>query len=476
MKFCAKIILRRFLSVYFLLVLSAGCVSQGISNWSTDGLIKAVGNRELADRQRLAVIEAVLDRSLDPNQQVKLGEEFSRVIASPLHSPVIRRRVLEVIAGRYHDEAAAWLGAALLQTQEEQLRRQIIDILVQLNDKRVLADLVLALAQEQGGDGLSNELVGGAIERITGRPLAEVLEGQMADGDNLQVRIAALAALVKQAGFKKALEMVSKTAGEDETSQVLRFWSERFSYLPTNIARFMQCRWRQGQSAPEQMAKLQGRVEMLQKREGYRFNIRDSFLVLTMDEKLLELNRGQLIRQIEEKLVGLDHTKRPASYRGAIDDYAEDFQGQKHTLDYCDLMRINLLLSSFKRLQVQRQMGEFLRHDLEQIASEVGGLCFLGQDGIIFKEYQPGQSNNDNQYVETLEMIQDSLDSVARWHCHTDRWRGRELAGPGADDMRYADWQDCPVVIITYIDNQKYNVDFLTPEGVVIDLGNYALQ
>jgi len=453
----------------------AGCVSKGGYGWSTEGLIKAVGNRELADRQRLAVIDNVLSRNLDPNQQGQLGEELSRVIASPQHSPVIRRRVLEVIVGRYHDEAAVWLGAALLQTQEEQLRRQIIDLLVQINDKRVLGDMVQALAQEQASGGAVNELLSEAIERIAKQSLIQVLEEQVTKGGNSPVRIAALAELVRREGLEKTRDIVGKMPGEDEASQVLRFWGEKFSYLPTNIARFMQCRWYSEQLTPEQMAKLQARVEMLRKRQGYRFDIRDSILLLTVDAKLLEQHREQLIRQIEEKLAGLGHTKRPMSYRGAIDDYAEDFAGQKNVLSYGDLMRINLLLNSLVKPQVRRQIGELLRHDLEQIASEVGGLCFLGQDEIIFKEYQPRQSNNDNQYVETLEMIQDSLDGVGRWHCHADRRRGKELAGPGADDMRYANWQDSPVVIITYIDNQKYNVDFLTPEGVVVDLGNYAL-
>ena len=110
---------------------------------------------------------------------------------------------------------------------------------------------------------------------------------------------------------------------------------------------------------------------------------------------------------------------------------------------------------------------------LRLIRTEIGGLCFLAGGGLVFKSYDPGRCLGDNQYVESPLMMSEAVYSLARWHCHADSWRGRELAGPGPDDLRYAAYLDSPVVVITYVNDKTCNIDYFTPEGIVIDLGNY---
>jgi hypothetical protein len=100
-------------------------------------------------------------------------------------------------------------------------------------------------------------------------------------------------------------------------------------------------------------------------------------------------------------------------------------------------------------------------------------LCLVDGERIEYKKYPPGKQVGDNQYVESPEMLREGMLALGRWHCHADRWGREELAGPGPDDLRYAEWINNPVVVFTRLEKGKCNVDYLTPEGVVIDLGNY---
>ena len=115
-------------------------------------------------------------------------------------------------------------------------------------------------------------------------------------------------------------------------------------------------------------------------------------------------------------------------------------------------------------------------------------MCFLENGGVTLLEYEPGEHLGDNRYVESLDMTQDGTFCFARWHCHADPWRARELAGPGVDDLYYARYVNCPSIVLTVLDwsaistdsqgaarrRDTFNVDYFTPEGVVIDLGNYG--
>ena len=93
----------------------------------------------------------------------------------------------------------------------------------------------------------------------------------------------------------------------------------------------------------------------------------------------------------------------------------------------------------------------------------------------IWREYPPGKRVGDNQYIESGELVDDAVLSLARWHCHTDPWRGEELAGPGIGDLRHASWCNSPGVVITHVNDKIFNVDYYTAEGVVIDIGNYKV-
>ena len=71
-------------------------------------------------------------------------------------------------------------------------------------------------------------------------------------------------------------------------------------------------------------------------------------------------------------------------------------------------------------------------------------------------------------------MTLDALFSLSRWHCHSQNKNETSLAGPGLDDIQYAAYHNAPMLIFAALKGNAFNVDYLTPQGIVIDLGNYS--
>ncbi len=454
-------------------VASAGCLSSTVPRWSTDTLIESAGNRELSDRLRMEVLDEITQREPDPNQHKKLGAIFAEVVGSPLHSTVVRQQVLYIITDYYRAESGQWLGAALLNSSEKQLRGEIIDALMKRGDKKTIPYLILSLTQPEAELLKDKTAIIRAVESITEKPIEKVALEYLSDGKQLKTRIAALACLLEQNSRSEVITELTALPTRDDFIEELQFWARQFGYVPTNIMRYYQCRMQRAISTEAKLKELRQRVLLLRRREGYAFDIRDSYLLTAVSDERLNTPQTKLIDGIHRRLAELEHTKRRYSYSGAPDDYAESFIDQCNLLRYTDLTRIKLLLESLRQEKFIERIKTLLRQDFFDMTSETGGLCFLERGEIVLNEYEPGRRQGDNQYVESAKMVQDGVLCVARWHCHTDQWRAAELAGPGIDDLRYADWINCPVVVLTRLSNKMCNVDYFTPEGIVVDLGNY---
>lgn len=390
-------------------VVSAGCLSSTVPRWSTDALIESAGNRELADQLRIGVLDEIVRREPDANQYKRLGAVFAEVVGSPLHSPLIRQRVLYIVTDYYRDEAAQWLGAALLNSSEKQLRKEIIDALVKLGDEKAIPYLILSLAEPEAELLKDKIAIVRAVESITEKPIEKVLLKYLADSGQLKTRIAALACLLEQNNRSEAITDIKALSVRDDFVKELQFWAGQFGYVPTNIMRYFQCRLQRIILTEEQLEKLRQRALLLRQREGYAFDVRDSYLLSAVNEKMLDIPRVKLIDRIHRRLSELKHTKRQYSYKGAPDDYAEGFIDQCNLLRYTDLIRIKLLLESLEQEEFTGQIKVFLQQDFSDTTSETGGLGFLEQGEIVFKKYEPGRRQGDNQYVESAQMVREGV-------------------------------------------------------------------
>ncbi len=454
----------------------SGCRSLNVETWSDQALIDSLANSGLADRRRLRVIDELRHRGLAPAIRVQLRTTAADIIGSPRHSPAIRLQTLDILTEMFPQAAAEHIGESLSSTREPFVRHQFVEALIRLDDPKSLTPLIEALAGEKNLQTDTAHLCLKAITDISPSPLEQTFSDRLVQSGKARHRIAALSCLVKLGSPERANRIVAAAAEDDAFMKTLQFWSGRFDYLPDNLMSYFMCELLRHRVHPDDLAILQQVAHELRRKQQYRFDISDTYLLLYTRYSRLMQGRDTLINAITGTLAPLSHTFRPASYEGAPDDYSESFIDQASELAYSDLLRIQWLLDTLEEPATVGLLDRFLRQDEADQTSEIGGLCYLRNNKVAFTIMPPGRRQGDNQYVESIETVRQGAFAFARWHCHVDAMRGAELAGPGRDDIDYARWINSPIVIVTRLDDKKMNVDLLTRTGSVIDLGNYSLN
>ncbi|MBN2841694.1 MAG: hypothetical protein JXM68_01305, partial [Sedimentisphaerales bacterium] len=216
---------------------------------------------------------------------------------------------------------------------------------------------------------------------------------------------------------------------------------------------------------------LQARVKYLQKKDNYTFAVADHGLLTHLPEDLFQIERETLISQIDSYLNNARHQKRAPAYSQAKNDVTDRFSQQTDRLNFTDLLRIKLLCEA---IYTDSDFAPKLHSKYSN--SEIGGLCFWHEDKLELTEYAPGMKLGSHRYVESAKLLTDATDAIARWHIHDQIRRGKEIAGPGLDDMEYARQMGTDIIIITSLQRSDdgivlYNYDLLTCRGNVIDLG-----
>jgi hypothetical protein len=454
--------------------LAAGCREPSVQNYSFDRLLTEIERADQADSHRLGLFDKVETLTLSADQDQKLALTLAKIIASPLHSPVIRERAINIIARRYPRDASPDFAAALLTTLEPELQQLLLRHLNQLGDSRATPDLLQAMNESADASDVRNSPAFQVLQKIDPGPLDKICIKLLQDREQpLRVRIAAVSILVKLSGPENAAALINNLPPGEPMLDVLRFWAGKFQYVPTNVPRLFACRMQMASLDQASWLTLSGRVEQLNRTGQYRLDPRDAHLLLKIDPHLLNRTHNDLSREIRSRLNSRSHTPRNPSYPHAPDDYSETFDAAADRLAITDLLRVKLLLDALAKPQTVLALRQFLRDDLAQTESEIGGLCFLSEGQITLTPYPPDRRAGDNLYLEPAAMTVDATLCLARWHCHADPRRSAHAAGPGLDDLKFVASHDAIALVITRVNDTIFNVDYFTPEGIVIDLGNY---
>jgi len=447
-----------------------GCHREFVSHQTTDQLIDLVADNSQSDQQRLLILDNLLAQPLDTQQKVQLGRQLSGIVISIHHSPVIRKRTLDIITDRFSENAPVWLGKALLNTPEPELRDELISALIKLNDKHAISYLILA-GYKFNTDFHSSI---NAIEQIAAESLENVLIHEYITGAELNNKVAALAGLKRHFGPEHTISIIQNLPNDDDLHDLVCFWVDHFNFIPASIPQFFLCQTQRNLLSPPQWTDLQQKTAWLKKHHNYQFKVADTYILLQSEKTQFLPPRDEIIDQIARRLASLSHSYRPPSYQGAADDYREDFLGQHNLFGYTDLLRIRLILNTLARPATVKQLRRLIMEDLDDPATEVAGLCFLDDtQNVRFQTYTPQSRGADNTYVESPQMLRDASMCLTRWHCHADRQKSKQLAGPGLDDLKFAEYYGTSLVIITYINARILNIDYCTAQGEVVDLGNY---
>ncbi|MBN1435861.1 MAG: hypothetical protein JW936_02195 [Sedimentisphaerales bacterium] len=479
-----------------------GCTGPGVSVPAADHL-RLLADPYQAPTLRIQALDKLQQAHLSPAQSAQLNQTLADILARGQgDSLIVRQASLTALIARADSSTTHQLGLAALVTQDS-MRTELAIALAGRYDPNALNYLTVIWADQLPlADQSHRELV--MAQNIVDEQLirqgfasshpddcgpAYALLNLVVTTDNpVNVRAAALKCLLHVTGRSNTLQTLDDLAAQYTVQQELTindhflsqvfWWAENYQYLPTNIPRLMQCNHVLSNLSENDLDTLAARWRTISQDQPsnatpQNFNVADAYVLVNTTDTTISLSRCQLVQRITQQLGQLDHAYRPASYTGSPDEYPEDFTSQYNYLSYNDLLNISLLLDTLSQPEAQQHLQQILTADIAEIHSEAGGLCFLtDQQRVSFVPY-PSANANDRHYVDSGQALRDGIFCFARWHCHADVWAGTELAGPSPDDLVYAAYYNCPLIVISLLEQNAFGVDYCTPEGVVIDLGIY---
>jgi hypothetical protein len=188
------------------------------------------------------------------------------------------------------------------------------------------------------------------------------------------------------------------------------------------------------------------------------------------------------------RLSTIPHVHSAASRRGA---YSESI-AQIDSAHPVDLIKIALLLQSLECSKFRRMLGRILVTDIQDSSTEYGGAIVLsGQsDCPLSLDQIPSENLGDYEYRPPTELLHSA--SLALWHNHAAAEKSTDpldmdnsaRAGPSGTlrgslvqvggDMWQCYIHGVDAVIVTPVGRGKYNVDFVSSDGIVLDLGLYS--
>ncbi len=210
-------------------------------------------------------------------------------------------------------------------------------------------------------------------------------------------------------------------------------------------------------------------------------------LLTSVPDSSLEHGLDYRASTLKTKLTTISHVASDATRRGA---YSEDAV-QIDLTNTVDRIKIALLLKSLVCVDFRRKLAEILVADIRDSSAEYGGALVLSTqpDCPLWMHQLSSLRFGDHEYRPPAELY--SSGCVAIWHNHATAEESANpfdvdnspLAGPSGTlrgslvqvggDMWQCYIHGIDAVIVTPVGRGDFNLDFVSSEGIVIDLGIY---
>jgi len=232
--------------------------------------------------------------------------------------------------------------------------------------------------------------------------------------------------------------------------------------------------------------------------KDYIPEVKDQYFLNERSRDQLITDRTQVEEIITSKLNLVGNTRRRDS-NGK--EYDESFQKQKDRLSVVELNKVNFFLDSFASPEVVNQIGNLIQSDLatenvelqginefgkpgkftiDPQKTELGGLVSIEGNRATLIPYQPNCIGNNCAYSGSGSLRADMMtQGFTTFHLHAtqaddSKYAGPSSAGHGSKGDRGSSRSGrSDGLVITNLGKGKFNVDYYTPDGEVIDLGNY---
>ena len=205
-------------------------------------------------------------------------------------------------------------------------------------------------------------------------------------------------------------------------------------------------------------------------------SLRHIGMLARLGEDRLAMSDDQLVTQMTRYMTFAEHhgddrhAVSPQVNPGVV--AGPPFDSTLLRLGWADLTNLSLVCEGLKDPHLTESLFEQADADRLDTTTEHGGVLDLNDSGqVVAVSYPPQLRAHDRRFVPPPEMIEHLYAALAHYHFHAQDHDNRAYARPGSGDLKLAKRLPAMFVILTFVDQNRLNVDVHLPDGVVLDLG-----
>lgn len=157
---------------------------------------------------------------------------------------------------------------------------------------------------------------------------------------------------------------------------------------------------------------------------------------------------------------------------------SETLRINAEAMSWADMLSLRVAIEASRDPSLPAAAFAQADRDHMDTTTEMGGVLDWNaeQSRFVAWGYEPsvGQRYGDERFVAPVHMIEGSDEALYHYHLQVPRYELAGQAGPSFGDFAYAKAQGRHCLVMTFITKDRLNIDFYTPEGVVIDLGTIS--
>jgi len=192
------------------------------------------------------------------------------------------------------------------------------------------------------------------------------------------------------------------------------------------------------------------------------------------EPELLSMTRDELYQRLDSMLRGRKRHIRTDSLAG-YGDWPQQLYQWRDELTWGDLAAMMCAVRAFEVPEVRAHLFSYAERDRADESTEYGGILELdGQQRFVVREFMPTSRLNDNEFRASQGMFDAGYTAQFHFHFHAQQHENDGFAGPGLGDVEYADSTRANCIVLTFVEDDRMNIDFYRHGRVIVDLGEIA--
>lgn len=189
------------------------------------------------------------------------------------------------------------------------------------------------------------------------------------------------------------------------------------------------------------------------------------------ESRWLEMSKDDLLDHLAEQMQGETHF-----FGGAVSRNDGTIRRARSDMLWGDALLALIARLAIEQDSVIAELFAQADRDFDDKSTEYGGVIDARADdggGFVASLYppRPSQRLGDTRFVASPDLIEAGTAALFHYHFHANSRTNMQYAGPSIDDIEYARTFGRSCLVFTFIDPDRLNADYYTPDGVRIDLG-----